>query len=426
MLQDRYGNGLSTGSVAARDAYIEGVDRFLAADVGVDAMLGRAVTEDPGFALAHLGIARSRQIMGDGRGARAALQQARDAATGLTNFETGQMDTLGALIEGRAGEGYQLARAQLADHPRDALVAGACLGVFGLIGFSGLPGREAENLALAEVLAPSYGEDWWFLCMLAFAQMETGQHGPAERTIDRSLALNARNANGSHYRAHLYYEVGETAAGYGYLTDWMVDYPKEALMHCHNSWHIALWAMAQGDVDTMWRVIDADVDPRGALGPPLNVLTDMAAILYRAELAGVEVPGERWLVISDYAAKLFAKPGLAFADVHAALAHAMAGRSEALQRIISDATGTAGDMVRLLAEAFGALAVQDWPVAVAHLTRAMGDHQRIGGSRAQRDLLEYALAGALMRMGRSEEARRLLVMHRPHTATAGMVAGLDT
>jgi len=424
MLQDRYGNALSTGSVAARDAYIKGVDLYLEAQPGVEEALTDAVNEDENFALAHLGIARNRQVFGDGKGARAALQHARDAKTRLTDYETGQIATFGALIEGRSAEGYTVARAQLNDHPRDALVAGACLGVFGLIGFSGQPGREAETLALAEHLAPAYGDDWWFLCSLAFAHSETGQHAPAEPIIERSLALNPRNANASHYRSHLYYEVGETKAGYDYLTGWMLDYPRDDLMHCHNSWHIALWAMAQGDVAQMWRIIEADVDPRHSKSPPLNVLTDMASILYRAELAGIDVPAERWQVISDYAGKLFAKPGLAFADVHAALAHAMAGDGEALQRIITDAKGPAGDMVSRLAQAFGALAAQDWPSAVAYLTGAMSEHQRIGGSRAQRDLIEYALAGALMRMGNADEARRLLAMHRPHTATVGMVAGL--
>ena len=39
----------------------------------------------------------------------------------------------------------------------------------------------------------------------------------AAPNMDRSLALNPRNANGSHYRAHLLYETGEHAAGFAYL-----------------------------------------------------------------------------------------------------------------------------------------------------------------------------------------------------------------
>lgn len=424
MLQDRYGNDLSTSSVAARDAYVEGIDRYLAADAGVEAALEQAVAEDGNFALAHLALARNRQVFGDGAGARAALAQARSVANGLTPREAGQLQTLGLLIEGKAAAGYKAARAQLADHPRDVMVAQTCLGVFGLIGFSGQPGREAENLALAEILAPHYGGDWWFLSLLAFAQMEAGQVGPAAASIEASLEGNPRNGNAAHYRSHLYYENGETEAGLGYLQDWLAGYDRAGVLHCHLSWHVALWSLAKGDVDAMWALVDGDIAPGVSESPPLNVLTDMAAILYRAELAGVEVEAARWQAISDYAARYFPKPGLAFADMHAALAHAMAGNCDAVQRIISDARGPAGDLVAALGQAFAAIAAADWQAACGYLTAAMADHQRIGGSRAQRDLIEFALAGVLLRMGRGDEARRMLAMHRPRTVTAGAVKGL--
>lgn len=424
MLEDRYGNRLSTRSVAARDAYVEGIDLFLGAAAGVETALARALAEDENFALAHLAIARNRQVFGDGAGAQAALARARAVSNGLTAREAGQLHMLGLLVEGKGAEAYRAARAQLAQHPRDVMVAQTCLGVFGLIGFSGQPGREAENLALAEILAPHYGDDWWFLCLLAFAQMEAGQVGPAAASIEASLAGNPRNGNGAHYRSHLYYENGETEAGLAYLKDWLRGYDRAGLLHCHLSWHVALWSLANGDVAAMWALVDGDIAPGASASPPLNVLTDMAAILYRAELAGVAVPPERWQAVSGFAARYFPKPGLAFADVHAALAHAMAGDTGALQRIVDDAKGPAGDMVAVLGRAFGAIAAADWPAACAHLTAVMADHQRIGGSRAQRDLIEYALASVLLRLGRGAEARRLLAMHRPHTTTAGVVAGL--
>jgi hypothetical protein len=45
----------------------------------------------------------------------------------------------------------------------------------------------------------------------------------------------------------------------------------------------------------------------------------------------------------------------------------------------------------------------------------MATHERIGGSRAQRDLIEYALVVCQLRQGRNEEARRLLQTRRPRT-----------
>lgn len=75
--------------------------------------------------------------------------------------------------------------------------------------------------------------------------------------------------------------------------------------------------------------------------PPLNVLTDSVAIVHRAFLAGEQIPQERWQQPSDYAVQFFPSPGLAFADVHAALAHAMAGNRERLETTIDGAKGPA-------------------------------------------------------------------------------------
>lgn len=431
MLQDRYGNTLSTESTTARDAYVAGIDRFLAAQAGAEDALEAAVAADPDFALGQIGLARIRQAMGQGRDVAGPAAKAKELTAGVTEREAAHLNALGLLVSGQGPAAYKAIRAHLLDHPRDALVAQTCTGVFGLIGFSGQPGREAEQLAFTAALAPHYGEDWWFLCQHAFSQVEAGQTGPATDTIERSMALNPENAHGAHIRSHVYYEAGETEAGYGYITDWARDYDKAGQLHCHISWHIALWALERGDVETMWRVYDADVAPEtgaesgaGAWGPPVNVLTDAAALLYRADLAGVEVPAARWKAVSDYAAAKFANPAIAFADVHAALAHAMAGNGEAVARIVSDAKGPAADLVRELAEGFAALATGAWAEAERHCARTMSSHERIGGSRAQRDLVEYALLNALLKQGKAEEARLLLATRRPLKVASHAVKGL--
>ena len=424
MLQDRYGNGVSTRSPAARDAYVEGVDRFISAEHGADDAFARAVVADPSFALAHVGLARTRQVQGRGAEARDSMASARTAANGLTDRERAHLGAFDLLIGGKGAEAYNAIRAHAAEHPRDAMIVQTCTGVFGLIGFSGLPGREAEQLAFTSALLPHYGDDWWFLGQHAFSQVEAGQTGPATATIERSLAGNPRNAHAAHIKGHIHYEAGETDAGYAYMAGWRRDYSREGMLHCHISWHVAIWALEQGDIGTMWRTVDEAVAPGGAWGPPLNVLTDTAAVLYRAHLAGVEVPPERWQAVSDYALRMFPKPGIAFADVHAALAHAMAGNAEALEAIVEGAAGPAGEVVRDLAEGFRALAASDWEAARTHLTRAAADHARIGGSRAQRDLVEYALLGALLKQGKQNEARLLLSLRRPLKAAAHAVRGL--
>ena len=71
MLKDRYGNELSTASTAARDAYVRGVDSLMAATTGTDTAFADAIAADEGFALAHISLARAKQLLGRGHEAKA-------------------------------------------------------------------------------------------------------------------------------------------------------------------------------------------------------------------------------------------------------------------------------------------------------------------------------------------------------------------
>ena len=151
-----------------------------------------------------------------------------------------------------------------------------------------------------------------------------------------AIYLKPRNSHAAHVRSHIHYEAGETQAGIAYLDDWLAGYDRAGIMHGHLSWHVALWALQLGDTEQMWRRVDADVGPGAALGLPINILSDTASILYRAELAGETVPKEKWREVSAYASRFFPDPGLGFIDYHAALAHAMAGDGDALAKIVSN------------------------------------------------------------------------------------------
>lgn len=424
MLKDRYDNPISTSSTTACDLYVQAVDRLLEAGPGMIPLFERVVQADPGFALGHVGLARARQYGGDGAGARAAMEAACDLVDGLDARQKGHINAFDLLIGGKGPQAYKAIRAHVEAYPRDALVAQTCTSIFGLIGFSGLPGREAEMLAYNASLLPHYGEDWWCLSQYAFALCETGNLDKALTVIDRSLHMNPLNANGAHVRSHIYYEAGETKMGISYLDDWLADYDRSAMLHGHLSWHVALWVLGQGDTETMWRRVDADVKPGAAEGLPINILTDTASIIYRAELAGFSVSADRWRELSDYATQFFPKTSLDFIDFHAALAHAMAGEHDELSRIASSAKGAAAGLVGQVAEAFQAIAEEDWQQATTLLSATMGDHARLGGSRAQRDLLEFALLNTLLKQGRDEEASRLLTLRRPFIEATNAVHGL--
>jgi hypothetical protein len=55
--RDRYGLTLTANSVPAVEGYIQGIDQFLAAEVGADTSLAQAIGADEGFAAAYASLA---------------------------------------------------------------------------------------------------------------------------------------------------------------------------------------------------------------------------------------------------------------------------------------------------------------------------------------------------------------------------------
>ena len=79
MNRDRYDLPLTTASDRAAAHYRDGVDCMLSAWHGAEDAFDKAIAEDPGFALAHIGRARLHQLNMEGGKARAMAAQARRA-----------------------------------------------------------------------------------------------------------------------------------------------------------------------------------------------------------------------------------------------------------------------------------------------------------------------------------------------------------
>jgi len=414
MAEDRYGLTLSARSASACEAYCAAVDAILAGNGGEEELLERAIVDDSTFSLAHAALARSRFLRARIPEARESIALARKHAEQAGEREQSHVRVLSMPIEGKAAEALEATRAHLERWPRDAMVAAPATGVFGLIGFSGQPGREEDMDAFLEWLAPWYEGDWWFDTVKAFSECETGRPGLARARIERSLEANVRNAHGAHVKAHVLYELHEDAEAMRFLDAWMPGCGKQALMHCHLSWHLAVTAFALGQSDRAWQVYREHVHPGGAWGPPINIVSDSAAFLWRAELAGAARKPELWRDLRDYSMAAFPKVGVFFADVHAALALVATGDADGLQRLVTAlrervAAGRLppGEVVPNLVEAFGAYGAGDWNGAIRLLEKALPETVRIGGSRAQRDIVAKTLFAAYLKAGRPEDAGRM-------------------
>jgi Tfp pilus assembly protein PilF len=423
MKHDRYGNKISTSSQQAADAYIEGVDFFLSAQPGGIDAFKRAISADAEFALAHAGLARTLQSLAQMDEASAAMDRATELNQDLSTREQAHISIIGNLISGNSAPAYLEILEHIREYPRDVLTVQPCCGVFSLIGFSGKPGREAEHLAFTSALASSYGDDWWFESQFAFAQCEVGQLDRAGKTIERAFAANTSNANAVHVSAHVHYECGDAVAGKAFLSNWLKNYNQAGQLHCHLNWHAALWELETGSIEQAWQIIINGVHPDTAWGPPINVLSDLVSFLLRAEYLGQPRRHDLWADASSYASTFYSSPGVSFADAHAAIAHAIAGDEAALAKLEQDPTGSAGDQVQVLAGVYSALVRSQWQQVIDRLTPIMSSHERLGGSRAQRDLLEFTLVNALLKLGEGDEASRFLATRRPRIATDNLFTG---
>lgn len=149
--------------------------------------------------------------------------------------------------------------------------------------------------------------------------------------------------------------------------------------------------------------------------PPLNVITDAASLLWRLSTYGHTVPKALWLDADATAQELFPKSSLPFADVHMALLaaatqnhEALAARLAVIEQRLADGKLPAGPVVPAICRALLAFADEDYTACVKTLAPVLADVVRIGGSHAQRELIEDTYLVALMRSGELSRARAVL------------------
>jgi tetratricopeptide (TPR) repeat protein len=428
MPTDRYGLSIAA-SPAAAAVYVDAVDRLLAARDGALEGFDRALAADPGFALAHIGRSRSLLVAGRGSEGRAAATAALALADGLGRRERGHVEALAAAASGPGDRALALVREHLGEFPRDVVALAAANGIYGLIGFSGHQQRNEEMLALLDGLAPAYGEDWWFLSAHGFARTEALGWKAGAPLIERSLELEPRNAHAAHAWAHVLYERGDDQIGAEFVERWLPGYPPDAALHCHLSWHRALFELGLGHPDAALAIYESSVAPGRSRCSAFTTVVDSASLLWRRELAGAAPLPEAWRAVARHAGTAFPAPGLAFLDAHCAVALAAAGDGAALERWIAqlrvaDAEGRApsGPVTPAVAAAMGAFAAGRYEDTIAALAPVLDQLVRVGGSWAQRDLFEHTLLAAYLRVGRPAEARALLarrVARQPSVPVAG-------
>jgi hypothetical protein len=413
MLTDRYGLQVSTRSDAAATLYRCGVDLVLSAWPGAAAALDASITADPDFALAHLARARIHQMHSEIPAALAAAKRARTLVVTASSREQSHVHAIASAIEGQASSAITAAEAHLEAWPRDALVLSMLLGAFGLYAFSGRADHDAARVAICERHARHYGADWWFLTYLGWSHTEAGNPGAGRALTQQALDLRSANANAAHALSHALFELGEHDASQAFIDGWLPNYDRAGILNGHLCWHLSLLALERGDAASALKLYEERIRPAVSHAAPLNAFTDSASLLWRASLMSDAPLQEQWRETAAYATQMFPKPGLAFADVHHALTAGATGdvsqsRVLKLAAMQTDGQLAAGAVVVHLSRGLEAFAGGDYTAAITLLEPALADAVRIGGSHAQRELLEDTLIVAWLRAGHFQSAQVLI------------------
>ncbi|MFF4313062.1 FAD/NAD(P)-binding protein [Streptomyces sp. NPDC001507] len=404
---DGQGLPLSTHADAAA-AYRSGLDRVLKVRSGAEDAFARAVALDPGFALGHAALA----LLGHECAAavdvpRALADAQRSARERADERERSFVDVITRRVTGDDGD-EALVR-HLRAHRGDALALAAAVPTIAFSGVSDL--QDDDALRLLDLTSPAYDGHWFHTSLLAFLRQEQGRLHEAGELAHRALAAEPASGHAVHALAHVHYESGAHEAGRDWLDGWVSGRGRGAVHRAHFSWHIALHELALDDPDAVRRRWFAQLAP-GRVVSGVRALVDSGSLLWRARVSDswqgdFPVAGVLEAVQRD----VLERPQTAFTALHAAVALTAAGDLAALRRLRDHAAGAdevQREVVAPLCEAFAALVEERFREAARGLDALLPVLRRVGGSAAQREVVEETLLYALVSDGRCEAARRLL------------------
>ena len=195
----------------------------------------------------------------------------------------------------------------------------------------------------------------------------------------------------------------------------------------HNWWHRALYHLELGALEEVLALYDGPI--RAARSSEWLDVVDAASLLWRLHLFGVDVEG-RAKDLADDVLPLLGQPVYVFNDWHGLMVAGLAGyRKECEQIILANRFEAAGTNRRAvddaglgLLEGFHAFAQGDPAGAVRRLLDSRPKAHRVGGSHAQRDVVDLTLLAAAARSGNGSLCATLLAERLERKPSAGAAA----
>ena len=295
-------------------------------------------------------------------------------------------------------------------HPRDLLALKVAQDLY----FFG--GNRLELRDSAARVLPAWPEEqpgWGYVQgIYAFGLEENADYRQAEARARAALDHNPRDVWAVHALAHVFEMEGSQRDGVAFLTasasDWSASF-----FAIHNWWHRGLYHLELGEISEALALYD-NLIRAGRSTEWLDVV-DAAALLWRLALLGVDV-AERAAQLAADIDGLVTSPVYIFNDWHAVMAFGLAGdhaRNElviaANRHLVAPTNRRAAERAGMdLLEAFSAFAAGRPDRAIDLLIDIRPRAGAVGGSHAQRDIIDLTLIAAAARAGDDALARALV------------------
>ena len=254
------------------------------------------------------------------------------------------------------------------------------------------------------------------LGMLAFGLEESHLLKEAEAAARRAIALDRGEGWAQHALAHVMLTEGRIREGrethFALRDTWE---GKNSVLYVHNWWHVALFAISEGDYEGALAIHDEHVT--GVQPDYSQDQINEISLLARLELVGIDV-SPRWEALADRLEGRIRDVVNPFLSLQYLYALARAGRGAASDfidhmRAHAEAGGWSAamwaEMAVPAAEGLKAHAEGRWAEAAERLGRALPMIWKGGGSHAQRDVFHQIHLDALIRAGRFSEAQQILM-----------------
>jgi len=418
---DARGNPCGSASLIARDAAEKALWRTMSFYDTPLADLDAAIAADPGWALPHAmkaGFLFSLTEPSLCTEATEHLARARGLSSDAPHRERAHIEALQQIAEGRWTAACRTWDELLLDHPRDALaLQWSQLWDFYRGDTAALRQRPARAL-------PDWDEaDPLFPCVLAlyaFGLEENNLYPQAEEVGRRALALDDRVPWAVHAVAHVMEMQGRFEDGSAWLRQHRPFWAEGNGFATHLWWHKGLFRLEALDTTGVLRLIDSHLS-----GPALQITLqrlDAAALLWRLHLLGEDVSAPCRALVGGWALADADAGHSAFNDLHVVLALLGAGEVVQAERWLarcaeramaaSDARRSNHAVAREaglpLMRALVAFERGQMDAAADMLFAARGAARSIGGSHAQRDIIDQTLLAAASRGSRRAVGRALL------------------